>query len=289
VTVSEKIATRTDWKALVRMGTAVKGQCSDYGGTLQINPAVPPTADSSGLTYTLLLGGDAVPHPFVGDCVYMNIDGKYADLPGNLPPAHGEILTGNFPPRRIEFLQGYPPVAGMDPASRSFAIGNGDTHASAQFIPQPGSNWVVEWIPPADWPAGYVPGVTVYSPEKHAPEDSVKSGQDPATNGSMPAGIGTVQVVSTAEYVADVSIYNNLGNWVKSFSQAFGYRGELANTKRRAKSGKGLVSFLVWDLKDMRGQKAANGAYIWKIQFRFKTGKQTVRYVRTGLVRSLPK
>ncbi len=289
VTVSEKIATRSDWRDLVRMGTASNGQCVEYGATLPILPASPPTADSSGLIYTLLLGGDAGPRPMVGDCVYLNVNGTYSDLPGNLPPIHGEILTGSLPPRRIEFLQGYPPVAGLDPNRPGFAVSNGDTHASGQFATQEGSNWVVEWIPPADWPAGYVPGASVYSAEKHAPGDSVKAGQDPAKIEGMPEGIGTVQVVSTAEYVAEVSIYDNLGSWVKAFSQAFGYRGELANAKRRAKDGKGLVSFLVWDLKDSRGQKAANGVYIWKIQFRFKTGKQVVRYVRTGVARSLPK
>jgi hypothetical protein len=289
VTVSEKIAARTDGMGLVRMGVAIDGHCSDYPGSRPIIPSVRPAADTTGLVYKLLLGGDTGPRPLAGDCIYMDVGGAYVDLSGNLPPIHGEILGGNLPPRHIEFLQGYPPVAGLDPNQPSFTAGNGDTRASGQFTSQEGSHWVVEWIPPADWPAGYVPGVSVYTPEKHAPNDSMKSGQDAATNGGMPGGIGAVQVVSTAEYVAEVSIFDNLGHWVKSFSQAFGYRGELANVKRRAKNGKGLVSFLVWDLKDAQGSRAANGAYIWKIQFRFKTGKQEVRYVRTGLARSLQK
>jgi hypothetical protein len=172
----------------------------------------------------------------------------------------------------------------MSPDFPGFAVSNGDTHERGAFNTQEGANWVVEWIPPADWPAGYVPGVSVYRPEAHSPSDPAK-GQDPAKHGSMPLGIGTVQVVSTGEYVADVSIFDNLGNWVKSFSQSFGFRGELVNGDRRAKNGKGLVSFLVWDLKDAHGRKVGNGAYVWKIGFRFKTGKQEIRYVRTGVAR----
>jgi hypothetical protein len=148
---------------------------------------------------------------------------------------------------------------------------------------------MTDWIPPADWPDGYVPGVSIYAPEIHAPADLVRPGQDQGKAARMPSDIGAVQVISTGAYVADVSIYDNLGNWVKDFSQAFGFRGELANIDRKAKNGRGLVSFLVWNLKDSRGRKAGNGAYVWKIRFRFKVGKPEVRYVRTGVTRSLHK
>ena len=65
--------------------------------------------------------------------------------------------------------------------------------------------------------------------------------------------------------------------------QAFGGRGELQNINRAV--NKGIVSYLIWDLKDSQGQLAGNGVYVWKVTFMFKGGKQEVQYTRTGLMR----
>ena len=67
-------------------------------------------------------------------------------------------------------------------------------------------------------------------------------------------------MVSTSRYVARVSIFDNLGNPVAGFVQAFGYQGELSNLERVVPNG--MVSFLVWDLRDRKRQKVGNGAYI---------------------------
>ncbi|MDB5105041.1 MAG: hypothetical protein JWP91_2730, partial [Fibrobacteres bacterium] len=48
---------------------------------------------------------------------------------------------------------------------------------------------------------------------------------------------------------------------------------------------KGLVSYLVWDMKDAHGQLAGQGVYVWKVQFQFKGGKQEVQYTKTGVLR----
>ena len=64
---------------------------------------------------------------------------------------------------------------------------------------------------------------------------------------------------------------------------ADGGHGELQNTARLVP--KGLVSFLVWDMKDKNGQLAGQGVYVWKVAFEFKGGKSEVQYTRTGVLR----
>ena len=102
---------------------------------------------------------------------------------------------------------------------------------------------------------------------------------------AFPNGYASVQVVSTGKYVVDVSIFDNNGNFVRKFRQAFGYNGELNNRNRI--SNRGLVSYLVWDLKDYKGQKAGQGVFIWKALFRFDTNKEEVQYTKTGVMRTL--
>ena len=106
---------------------------------------------------------------------------------------------------------------------------------------------------------------------------------DPGVEVRLPSTISTVQVVSTGKYIATVSIFDTHGRFIKQFRQAFGYQGELTNGERR--TNKGLVSYLVWDLKDSKGQKAGQGVYIWKVTFAFENGNQEVQYTRTGVMR----
>ena len=59
----------------------------------------------------------------------------------------------------------------------------------------------------------------------------------------------------------------------------------MSNQERAAK--RGWASYLVWDMKNAKGQKAGQGVYVWKVVFRFKVGKQEIRYTRTGVMRNL--
>jgi hypothetical protein len=92
-----------------------------------------------------------------------------------------------------------------------------------------------------------------------------------------------VQVITSSRYVATVNLYDQLGNFVKTWEQKFGYDGELNNPSRITE--KGLRSFLVWDELDAKGQRAGQGVYVWKVIFRFDANKQEVRLIKTGLVR----
>jgi hypothetical protein len=111
----------------------------------------------------------------------------------------------------------------------------------------------------------------------------VTTGREHAAKVSIPTNISAIQVVSTDAYVAHITIFDIYGNFVAKSIQAFGGRGELNNPSRVVFHG--LASYLVWDMKDAKGQLAGNGVYVWKVRFEFRGGKQEVQYTRTGLMR----
>ncbi|MEO6094631.1 MAG: hypothetical protein ABIW76_02780 [Fibrobacteria bacterium] len=285
VKLSELIKTQSDWQELIRFSKTINGACTDYAHAAPVVPYTQPQ-DSGNGTFTLLVANGTAPSPLAGDCVYLNVNGTYTDLAGNLPPIHGEKLIGNKPSREIELFRGYPPVAGMNASYTGFVVVNNDPQSDqgSEYSKRNGPRYETVWVPPADFPPGFVPGVSVYVPIVPALGADVTPNQDKGRVGPMPLNISTVQVISTGEYIAEVSIFDNLGNFVKTFRQAFGYLGELNNQQRAAK--RGLVSYLVWDLKNAKGQKAGQGVYVWKVIFRFKNGKQEIRYTRTGVMRN---
>ena len=148
------------------------------------------------------------------------------------------------------------------------------------------SNGRVEWIPPVGFDASSPAGASAFKPFiPLRPSSQATGAADPTGIGELPPWISVLQVISTSRYVAQVSIFDNLGSALGTFTQAFGYQGEMGNAKRVVP--KGLVSFLVWDQKDKRGQLAGQGVYVWKVVFSFENGKQEVRYTRTGIMRRI--
>ena len=90
---------------------------------------------------------------------------------------------------------------------------------------------------------------------------------------------------SSTAYLARITIFDNLGHFVRSMTQSFGHNGELRNRLRTVEGGQ--VSFLVWDMKDHTGSKVGQGVFVWKVNFTFteKNKKSEVRYTRTGVLR----
>ncbi|MEO7426878.1 MAG: hypothetical protein ABI036_16950 [Fibrobacteria bacterium] len=285
VYISETLKTRSDFKELLRFSKSANGVCTDYAHSLPVVPNSNPTDNGDG-SYTLLVGGGNEASPVANDCVYLDASGTYTDIYGNLPPIHGELLIGAKPPLQIELFRGYPPVAGMNTNAPGFVVVNNDsrTDHGSEYSTRGATGYQTIWVPPADFPANYVPGQSVYIPVVPAIGAAAEPGKDASRRSVLPPDISTIQVISTGEYIADISIYDNLGNFLKSFQQAFGYRGELSNQERAAK--RGWASYLVWDMKNAKGQKAGQGVYVWKVVFRFKVGKQEIRYTRTGVMRN---
>ncbi|HLP43343.1 MAG TPA: vWA domain-containing protein [Fibrobacteria bacterium] len=281
VTLSEPITSNREWKTMLRWGKFIGGACKDFAGSkplLLSRDAV--SADAGMNTFSLYVTTGNGPTPMVGDCVYMNVDGTYRDKPGNIPAMYGKRLEGRQPPRLIEALRGYPPVVGHDAMYRDFVVANQDVRdgTTEGWVSRNGADYEIHWVPPVGW----VPGrpLAVRLP---ATVNDLPVGTEATLKAPLPRNISTVQVISTGGYIADVTLFDNHGRFVKKFKQSFGYFGELNNENRRA--NRGLASWLVWDLKDSKGAWAGQGVYIWKVVFTFGENVVESHYIRTGMIR----
>jgi hypothetical protein len=286
VTASEPIRSRGQWTTVLLWSKSVGGKCEDYLYSLPVVPAHNPEVDVGMTTVTVYVSGSSgSPAPSKGDCVYLNVDEEktYTDLKFNPPPIHGVVLEG--PPRQsqVEMFRGYPPVVGLNPNLPAFQSAIPDTRDSTKggySTTTATGQYAVNWIPPVGFTAGQpfvgeAPGAAVVD----KPLAVENRGPEP-----VPPGISAIQVISTGKYIVDIHIFDNKGLYLRHFQQHFGYDGELANRLRIAR--KGQVSYLVWDLKDDKGNRAGQGVYVWKAVFRFENGKQEVRYTKTGVVRA---
>lgn len=269
------------WQGLFRFRTGVT--CSDTGTyrNSQTIPTLSEVADSIHFKDTTVggvqqpmfrflvnpQGGVAVPQ--LGDCIYLEANAGFTDIHGNLPGLVGVTLAGAESPVTISNMAGYPPVAGLAPGTATFKADNGTT----------AFQWIAPVGFPSNWTAGtlYTPTVTVTLNDSAAP-----SAVDPTPITTIPNGISTLQVVTAGKYIAHVHLTDNLGRFVKSWEQQFGFNGELSNPNRT--SGSGKLSYLTWDERDSRGQFAGQGVYVWNVIFETPKGQQ-IMVTRTGLVR----
>lgn len=286
ITVSEALKSQSNWQELLRFSKAdAAGKCSDYANSKPVVPEGPVRDGADNSNFIVYVAKDKAAAPQAGDCIFLNVGGIYTDLANNLPTVYGIKLQGPPPSRLIQVFRGYPPVVGISASGDpiGFVLVNNDPRddKGSIYSTNKGAVYQTEWVPPAD----FVPGVPYVGTKPVGGVQAPSVGSDLTIPGPMPANISTIQVISTGEYSADITIFDNLGNFMKHFTQSFGYHGELANVNRSAIGG--LASYLVWDLKDSKGQIAGQGVYVWKVVFTFKNNKQEIRYTRTGVTRSL--
>lgn len=283
--VSEPMRTGNTWDNMLLWGKPVNGECTDFANAKPVKPAKQPVpaADQESFVF-IVRNGDGGPTPVVGDCIYLNVDGTQTDIPRNIPPIRGVMLRGRRPPREIELFRGFPPVAGFDADKPGFILVNNDPRTGNDNTdyskPRPDGTYQIYWIPPV----GFV-SADNFNPLVPKNPNTPSVGQEVTTATFFPPNISAIQVVSTGKYIAHVNIFDNHGRFMKDFYQAFGYQGELNNGARVA--SKGLVSYLVWDMKDSKGQRAGQGVYVWKVLFSFENGKQEIQYTRTGVMRKV--
>lgn len=277
VTLSEPLKT-ADFKTILKFSTS----CDDYSNAKTIEAVNNPTATAGKpYEYVVIVDNSQGVSPQTGNCVFLNADpGKYTDIPGNPPPEYGINLSGDDRNRIIQVFRGFPPVAGLDPNRPGFQVAVQDSRDPKKqgYATPAGNAWEVVWIPPY----GFTENGD-FKPYTASLNDLPGGTRETGTPVRLPPNISAIQVVSTTAYIAHVSIFDNYGNFVNSSTQAFGGRGELQNLNRVVP--KGLVSYLVWDLRDKNGQLAGQGVYVWKVTFEFKGGKQEVQYTRTGVMR----
>ncbi len=298
VTLSEPLDKNiVDLSVLIKFGTGDGKQCVSYALASTLVGDVKRLTDT---TYIILVnnGNAGKGSPLFGNgnnCAYLNAGGKYTDINFNKPGLVGVELGGSDPAKQV-VLRGYPPVVGIssDVNSEKFRIGTQDNPNGNPYATSRDSMIAVYWIPPAGWDfagkdatkfeldrAKYLPNGINGDVSTSIPQDNSRLPEP------IPQNVSLIQVVSLGRYIANVSIFDNLGHFMKSFKQAFGYQGELDNRNRISQNGpRGMVSYLVWDLKDKNGAMAGQGVYIWKIAFSYPQNKKTeIEYVRIGLMR----
>jgi hypothetical protein len=161
-------------------------------------------------------------------------------------------------------FRGYPPVAASPD----------DTAGSA-------SGRTVIWNPPVSFDTNLIPPMGASdsrSPSK-APYDTSKSttvswvdpsARDTQPSTVLPSRITVLQVLSTEPYRAHILISDCRDEPIRTLDQEFGYQGEFEN--RQSPAPKGLLSYLVWDMKDAAGRDAPDGVYLWKMRFTYGSG-----------------
>jgi|GEM_PF-2522784 len=278
------------------------GQCSDgtNATTLQVDGQPMISADGLTMVFIVSKAGNAV-SALPGNCVYLTTDGQYVDLHNNIPAKIGSKLIGPVAPPKVEVFRAFPPVVGIDinndPGSplspieimernKRFQVATNDPKNNDLFdyTTTVGDEVSIQWIPPADFylNPNYL---NSFSPEHgYIPRGGVSNIADLQGPQYLPNGISTIQVVTTTPYIADVAIFDNLGNHVTSFRQSFGYMNEFSNSNRI--HYKGFVSYLVWNLRDKKDQRVGQGVYIWKVTFSFDDRSQKVQFTKMGVVRS---
>ena len=280
---SEPIRAENNWNNVILWSKKVGDKCEDFVHALPVVPNGQPVQSTDSKVLTIIVPtGTGTPTPLAGDCVYLNTNGKYTDMNLNVPPEKGERLQGKRPNREIELFRGFPPVVGITAGNPGFLVINNDPRKGDNYdysTQVSAGKYETRWIPPFGFTAG-LPFAPVI-PDIRTPSTGIEA-TIPQT---LPNHIATVQVVSTGKYNVEISIFDNNGNFVRGLRQSFGFHGELNNRNRI--SNRGLVSYLVWDLKDYKGQKAGQGVFIWKALFHFETGKEEVQYTKTGVMRTL--
>jgi fibro-slime domain-containing protein len=259
--------------------------CGDYANAKTIIAHANPTQDPDNpLTYVIIVDNSGATVPLTGNCVFLNSDpGKVTDVAGNTPPTTGIKLIGADRQRIIQLFRGFPPVAGLTPSNPTYQVAVQDSRDPNKggYSNQAGA---ILWIPPVDFKATSAEDMKSWTP--YVPPSATSQGTGESDNtdyADFPIWLNAIQVITTSKYVARLTICDNFGNVVHKSTQSFGYRGEMGNIRRVVP--KGLVSWLIWDGKDTRGQLAGQGVYIWKVVFTFETGKQEIEYTRTGIIR----
>jgi hypothetical protein len=285
ITVSEKLKSTTSFMELLRFS---KG-CKEYSESVPLKLFSQPDFSADGLTITVIVDNSLETQtPFVEDCIFLETDGRFADFHTNRPAQLGVPLKGEDPRLIIRAFRGYPPVAGIDAGSNGFTVSNHDPLANgSDYRKAVGADQKIEviWVPPV----GYDPKDPVGSLDKISRDFNNPQTGDRASEvtypRAMPTDISTIQVITSTAYQARITIFDNLGHFVRSMSQSFGRNGELRNKLRTVEGGQ--VSFLVWDMKDSKGVEVGQGVFVWKVAFTFteKNKKSEVRYTRTGVLR----
>ncbi|MGL1886705.1 MAG: discoidin domain-containing protein [Reichenbachiella sp.] len=140
------------------------------------------------------------------------------------------------------------------------------------------------WVPPVHF--------SDINSSNHSQLSSTEECYDTQVNTPYPKGcIASHVVLSQKEkgpYSIRAYIFNNIGQYITSLHQSFGYCGEFDNEYRIAQTeNEGLfMNDIIWDLKDDTGRSTASGVYLWVITLTYDTGEVLTIKRNMGMLRN---
>ena len=212
------------------------------------------------------------------DCIFLSEQAPISDSLNNTPLQGSSPLDfdARQPPARMSIWK--PVVGGNRQTQNRIDIGS----SGAQHPYAANTNI---WIKPL----GLQPNGTIVDPYLGPNMCSVP--KDNASESPLNSNcLSTVMVQSKDPYIATIHIYDHLGKFIWEGKQRYGYCGETENQNRL---GNGFAkSWLVWNLRDTKGEMVGTGVYIWRVSLQIegaKNQKQKVySYYRQGVVAMTP-
>ncbi len=223
--------------------------------------------------------------PVIGDCITASTLADFTDAYSNKAMANRVIITGDLEGELENFYSKllFPIITGTEateqlnmPNVTGIPILNSDGIQVDQLKADP----ISTWIPPMYMePNGEI-----------AQELQARCAEFPRpdfTPRRLPQNcLSVIGIYSGSAYSADITIVDNLGKHIKSFTQTFGYCGEMQNPERLNRGG--YASFLAWNLKNEEGKHVSSGVYIWKVVFKFGNGFSRTSIFRQGVAKNAP-
>ncbi|MBF0433061.1 MAG: fibro-slime domain-containing protein [Fibrobacteria bacterium] len=292
ITLSEKIrplhSVGPHFDSLFRFAGPQMNRADAY--SLISLPGSPPKVQGpDSLVWTFIVDNSSeTVKPLVNDELFLNTAAPYADASpaANAPQGLPQIIQGADNPNPINNSNIFVPVIGTGINDPNSMMTNLYVDNSGRILPGRGTVLLRDQTGTTSYermwvrPFGLKHDGTVLPPEEGCVSGTVETaGQE-----SFPDNcLSSVQIFSTDSYVAEVVIFDHLGKFVHQSTQYFGQCGELENHYRR--SPQGLMSWLVWNQKDLQGQYVGSGVYLWKVKFTTSAGQHTMVY-RQGIVRA---
>ncbi|MBF0432108.1 MAG: chitobiase/beta-hexosaminidase C-terminal domain-containing protein [Fibrobacteria bacterium] len=291
ITFSEKVIpshnTGTPWDSLIMFVSPNENKENAHALINLVAPKVIEGTDSLQWMF-IVTNEDGAYKPKVDDLIFMNPEAPYTDnAPDkNIPQDHAAQILGEEPKGNINRSNIFVPVEGISIGDPSGLIPNITFDDNGKVIfgnntktvtDNSGNIEVIqEWLKPI----GLNSDGTINSSKQicDEPEEVEPISIYPKNC------LSTVQVFSKERYIAEIVIFDHLGKYVHSSIQRFGYCGETENAFRR--TSEGLVSWLVWNQKDLEKNHVGTGVYLWKVKFISPDGTHTGEY-RQGIARSV--
>ncbi len=256
-------------------------ECDDSKEIQSARLTAEPLSEAGGLSLNIpLMGNENSQIIQPGDCIFLNPNSGYSDLKGNKPMNIPVNVEGNPGPDLMSTVLVYSIIGDVNstsefntPKSNTVYILNDNMEQIGMFE----GKEINTWIPP------------LFMTEDGKIDEEAQNTCN-ALNTPNPAPrvfsqncLSAISVISKDSYTARINIFDHLGKYIHSSVQKFGFCGELDDANRIQPGG--VLNFLIWNQKDVKGDYVGSGVYIWQVVFELSNGKKQIATYKQGISR----